>query len=147
MKNNLPFSLVKRNSIYYRRLKDDDGNIVAWKSTKQKDYNSALKVGFEIFANSKQAVQEASNRTKIRQSELSDVSRFINNYKQLLEEDYSNLQILKKITEIMSDENLSHTRKNCKYIEKVLCFDCSDASFKLCKKHNKKTLSFRTKYF
>lgn len=72
MKNNLPFSLVKRNSIYYVRLKDGDGNIVAWKSTKQKDYNSALKVGFEIFANSKQTVQEATNRKKIRQSELSD---------------------------------------------------------------------------
>lgn len=72
MKNTLPFSLVKRNSVYYVRLKDDNGKIVAWKSTKQKDYNSALKVGFEIFATSKQTVEQAANRSKIRQNDLSD---------------------------------------------------------------------------
>lgn len=68
----------------------------------------------------------------------SDVVDFIRKYEGIFEKEYHNLHVFQNITEVMADKNLTHIRNNCKYIEKIIHFDCSDACFRLCKKQNKK---------
>lgn len=57
-----PFILLKRKQSenYYVRLKDDNGKVVAWKSTGESNYSKAMEKAWNIYFNSKDEIKKKS---------------------------------------------------------------------------------------
>lgn len=69
-----PFSLTKRRTspYYYVRFKDEFGKYLTWISTKESDYEKAVKKSWEIYLNKKEDIKKHSIKSFICTSDISN---------------------------------------------------------------------------